>query len=384
MQKYLLIPFLLFFAACSAQIQPSAAPATLVNTPLFLTATLPPTYTLQAVTHQAEAGTETAIPPATISPLSGYVNSNINVRSGPGQHFDSVGLIAPANNVDVIGKDSSGDWYLIKYEAALLKVGWVTTQYVLINGNVERLPVLDFPPYVSATNTPAVTQQPTPQGAVSGQTSQQVNVRSGPGTVYDSFGQISANQSLAILGRNETSTWLQIAFEDAPNGRGWVAALYVKIGDEIKDLPYLDLSGNPIQADAGATGQALATTTALPAVPDSDSASQPLVRLLLDANRSRWQAFEDAVSAPAGDAVDFIEISVLGQNTVQAAVSLMCYGSDKLIVSFNGKQNLINCASRRVLIRFQPEQVVLVEIRAGEPAGDLISVRYQLVLEFIP
>ncbi len=383
MQKYFILPLFIGLAACSAQIQTPAA-ATTVSTPLFITATLPPTYTLQAVTQQSQLGTLTPTPQPTIAPLSGYVNSNINVRSGPGQQFDSVGLIAPANNVNVIGKDSTGEWYLIQFEEAALKVGWVTTQYVLINGNVERLPVLDFAPYVSATSTPAVTQQPTPQGAVAGVTSQQVNVRSGPGTVYDSFGQISANQTIAILGRNETSTWLQIAFADAPEGRGWVAALYIKVGDEIKDLPFLDLSGNPISVEAGSSGQVLATPTALPAIPDSDSASQPLAHLMLDSSRSRWQAFQDMVSAPTGDEVDYLSLSVAGDWPIKALVSLNCSGNGDVVVSTNGGWKLNSCTSAPVLVNFQPGQTVLLEIRAGEPAGELISVQYRLLVEFIP
>ncbi|MCB0132545.1 MAG: SH3 domain-containing protein, partial [Caldilineaceae bacterium] len=60
---------------------------------------------------------------------------------------------------------------------------------------------------VSAAAVPSVT------------TGQIINVREGPGTVYNVLGQISPGESYAITGKNEPGDWWQIEFN---GGKGWV------------------------------------------------------------------------------------------------------------------------------------------------------------------
>ena len=60
---------------------------------------------------------------------------------------------------------------------------------------------------VSAAAVPSVT------------TGQIINVREGPGTVYNVLGQISPGESYAITGKNEAGDWWQIEFN---GGKGWV------------------------------------------------------------------------------------------------------------------------------------------------------------------
>jgi len=51
-----------------------------------------------------------------------------------------------------------------------------------------------------------------------------VNVRSGPGTVYDTVGALPAGGSANVEGKNAEGTWWYIAF---PSGHGWVSASVV-------------------------------------------------------------------------------------------------------------------------------------------------------------
>ena len=44
-------------------------------------------------------------------PLSGIVNSNANLRAGPGTSFAVVGGARAGETVDVIGCNAAGDWY---------------------------------------------------------------------------------------------------------------------------------------------------------------------------------------------------------------------------------------------------------------------------------
>ncbi len=390
MRTILLLVFLLFtVSACSGRVDdPNQQLVPSATLPAFSTATLPPTYTLRPdlIIPQQETVTPTLQP--TIQPLSGYVNSNINVRSGPGQSYDSLGLIPPATTVFVVGKDSTGEWLLVQYETAPLGVGWVTSQYVVVTGNQSRLPVLDIPPYVAATPTSAVTQMPTPSGALSAQTTQQVNVRSGPGTVYDTLGQIASGQTVAITGRNETSTWLQIAYAESPDGRGWVAALYLRLGDDLADLPFLDQNGNPLTV-LDESGNLQATPTPGPVANDSDSASRPAASLSINPYTSRLVSFQNAVSAPQGDASDTILLTVDGQQPVKVQLSLNCTGMGDVRVTASGDANLLPgwpldaCSSQAVVFTFQPGVVYLMEIAAGEPGDGPVSVQYVLKLTIL-
>jgi len=49
-----------------------------------------------------------------------------------------------------------------------------------------------------------------------------LNVRSGPGTIYDILGLLSAGASATMTGKDETGQWWQISYEPAAGGVGWV------------------------------------------------------------------------------------------------------------------------------------------------------------------
>jgi hypothetical protein len=50
-----------------------------------------------------------------------------------------------------------------------------------------------------------------------------VNVRAGPGTVYDVIGYVPAGGTAEIAGRNDDSTWWYVIFPAGPGGHGWMA-----------------------------------------------------------------------------------------------------------------------------------------------------------------
>ena len=49
-----------------------------------------------------------------------------------------------------------------------------------------------------------------------------INVRSGPGTLYDEVGILLPGQEAAVKGRTAGGDWLLIAYPGAPDGQGWV------------------------------------------------------------------------------------------------------------------------------------------------------------------
>ena len=86
----------------------------------------------------------------------GVVLSGVNVRSGPGRDFESLGLLIQNDVVSVLGKDASGGWVKIAYASAPDGTGWVAAEFLQVN-NAEALPVLEAiaQPETNSTDAPA-------------------------------------------------------------------------------------------------------------------------------------------------------------------------------------------------------------------------------------
>ncbi len=79
----------------------------------------------------------------------------VNVREGPGTAYPVLGQLAPGNNYRVTGKNSAGDWWQIDIGSD--KKGWVITQLVTSQGNIEQIAVAtDIP------DAPAMVAAPAP------------------------------------------------------------------------------------------------------------------------------------------------------------------------------------------------------------------------------
>lgn len=107
------------------------------QTPFLITATLPPSPT--------PFPSNTPLPPTavpTIAPVVGKTTTQVNVRSGPGKDFESLGLINPNETVSILGKDSSGAWIQIQYSPSPDGTGWVAAQFLQVD-NADALVVID-------------------------------------------------------------------------------------------------------------------------------------------------------------------------------------------------------------------------------------------------
>lgn len=86
----------------------------------------------------------------------GVVLGGVNIRSGPGKDFESLGLLIQNDVVSVLGKDPSGGWFKIAYAPAPDGAGWVAAEFLQVD-NAESLLVLEAatPNEVSSTEVPA-------------------------------------------------------------------------------------------------------------------------------------------------------------------------------------------------------------------------------------
>lgn len=98
-----------------------------------------------------------AIATVTGTPIGAYVivdpsQEQINVRSGPGTDYPTVGVLIGGEQVPAKGRSVAGEWIQIFYPGVQGGYAWVYSALVTIFGTAE-LPIVEPPP----TPTPRVT-----------------------------------------------------------------------------------------------------------------------------------------------------------------------------------------------------------------------------------
>ncbi|MBU4457047.1 MAG: SH3 domain-containing protein [Nanoarchaeota archaeon] len=360
----ILVGVLMLMAAACSPLPPSDASAT----PTLTSPTPAPS--------QTPLPTATPIPPsptATFTPIEGQVIAQINVRSGPNVSYSSLGILESGGTIQILGRDQSGDWYVIAYPSGAQGRGWVTVVYVQA-GDTAGLPLVEI-----QDSDPAVT----------GKATQQLNVRSGPGTDYNVLGMIQPDTVMLLTGKNENATWLQIEYTGGPGGRGWVTAAYVQVNDSAS-LPVLNASGTPVTPDAsGPTSVPVTPTpTIAPASADGDSSAAPAARVAFSPSGTRQFSYSSDLSSPQGDAEDWVEFTPyasLAGSPARVLLSLVCDGNGNLEVELwqNGAAlkdwGGLVCGDRDELLELAAGQAYQFRLRAATGEG-LRYVRYTLTV----
>jgi TolB protein len=88
-------------------------------------------------------------------------------------------------------------------------------------------------PAPTPTASPAPTDTETPTAPQAVVREGPLNVRTGPGTGYGRVGQLEEGAEIEITGRNEDTTWWQIAYEAADEGRAWVSVDYIETSSDV-------------------------------------------------------------------------------------------------------------------------------------------------------
>jgi len=264
-------------------------------TPDFFTATLPLTSIPQATqTPTLPAPMPSTVEESNISPIEGITTTQINVRVGPSTASESLGMIGPFVKVQIIGRDASGSWYQIIYTESEAGKGWVRAEYAQVEAPAEI-------PLVETTSGSG--------SAVSGLVIQKINVRNGPGIVYEMLGVLNPNDVVFITGRNPGGAWLQIEFASAPDGKGWVTAEFLQVGN-IESLPLIGGEVEETATPANVTETPNIVTVS--AMQDGDSMQTPLAVTVFSPTGSRALQVSGDVSAPDGDAEDWIQFTAYG------------------------------------------------------------------------
>ena len=355
-----------------------------------------PTFTPRASVTSAPP---TIVP--TITPLEGTANTQINVRAAPDQNQASLGLLNYLTKVEIIGKDSSGKWWQIIYKDSPTGVGWVTAVYVQFTGNVDDIPVVQAAvPTLSvaqADNTPnpiSSTAAP-PSNVRTAVVTKNINVRAGPATANASLGMIGPDVTVTLTGRDQINTWVQIEFPDGPDGKGWVAALYLKDAN-LNGLPYYDNQGKLIYTPtqpAVAPGQATLTATAPAAAAlDNDSDEAPGVRQTFSPEGASALTYSSELSAPVGDDADWVAFTVSGpaNESTYVYMRLDCVGNGGVtaMLEKNGKPvqdaKPLLCGNYDLGMKVLGNQEYMLVLRTDPSGGPLRYVKYMLTIKLTP
>jgi len=364
-----LLFFLMLLTVACGQGTPTPVPATLASPTL---AALSPSPT---ATETSPAPTATP----TMILLTAALTAEVNVRSGPGTAYESLGVLPAGETVQINLQSNDGQWYRILYPNAPDGYGWVSARYVRLAEPTS--PIATIP------------NQPIPHGIIYGRVLQHLNVRTGPGTSFESIGLLEGETWVVLKGKNASASWFQIEYPFGTDGRGWVTAQYIQT-DGADRLPVLDEYGTPVSTGTPSplVSPVPPTPTIGPAPEDGDSLTQPSVRIVFSGQGTRQFTYADQVSAPEGDREDWIEFTpfaTLPATPARLLISLTCAGSNALSVEVwsNGaplqQETTFVCGSKDQLLTVPagvPSQIKLSAV----PDNSLRLVNYSVTIKNLP
>jgi uncharacterized protein YraI len=336
--------------------------------------TITPTVASTLSASPIPVSSETALPPSlssqpTVPPAEGITSTQVNVRAQPSTSSNVLGIIPPDMRVEIVGKDPGESWWQILYPQAPDGKGWVTSQYITtpIKPEVPIVGGLQADP----TNGPfAIIQQ-------------KINIRSGPGTSFNSIGTLSPQDAVNVIGKDANGTWLQIEFGAGPEGKGWINAAFVQ-ANGTESLPIVADTGVVVGTGTPTNIPLTSTPTIVPAWEDGDSPTSPIMSIRFEPSRTHTSIYNGDVSAPQGDAQDWIQFTPY---TRAVLLEVSCLGNDLDIeVLQNGlaiqRGETIHCGSELVFPT-EPNLPVVIHFSARAD-GPLKYTSYTLHIKTIP
>lgn len=352
----LLLFLLLFIFACAPDSVPAPGGGAALPSATF---TLSPYPTLAPPSATTPSPSPSAAIAAGIQ--RGRVTTRLNVRKAPNSAAEILGILETQAEVQILAQDPSHTWFLIVYPGAEGK-GWISSAYV------EGVDKEVIPPLAE------------PLGLVT----QPLNVRSGPGTSFNSLGMLKAGDLVKALGKDEFGAWIQIEYAGGPQGVGWVNAAFLRL-ENADRLPILSASGMVIGTGTPPAATPTATPTLIPAGLDQDSAAAPLWEADFSVFPPQQIALEDEVSSPQGDGEDWVRITPSGSFTFQARLTCSPQGDVRVELWENGKmkaQLSLRCNGEDIPL--SSNAPFLLRIVDNGPGNALHLTRYRLVLRLLP
>jgi hypothetical protein len=112
---------------------------------------------------RAQQPSATAVPATAVAPTATHAGPmlavhpggepQINVRSGPGRGYDTVGTLGVGQWVPALGRTPGGDWIEIAFPGVPGGVAWV---YAYLTDVTGELPIVEPPPTPTPRTTPTI------------------------------------------------------------------------------------------------------------------------------------------------------------------------------------------------------------------------------------
>ena len=324
---------------------------------------------------QTSAPSQTTTPlPAqpTISPVEGVTSTQVNVRAEASTASNVLGIIPADTKVEITGKDPGENWWQINYPQGGDGKGWVSAQYITTTITPE-VPSIGGDETDPNHGNVAIVQQ-------------QINVRSGPGTDFNSLGTLNPQDVVGLIGKDANGVWLQISFPagSGPEGKGWVNAAFVQ-AQGVENLPIITETGLIVGTGTPTGIPFTPTPTVVPAWDDHDSPSGPIASVIFEATGTQTLIYNGDISSPQGDSQDWIAFSPYDSFVF---VSLECTGGNSLRVDMT-KNNLpaslnVGCGDRMKQIEVEAGADYLIHLQTLPSAENLQYINYTLTIKTKP
>jgi uncharacterized protein YraI len=317
-----------------------------------------------------------AQPTPTPTPVEGITSTQVNVRADPSTASAILGTIPANSTVEITGQDPGQSWWQINYPSGQGAdgKGWVTAQYVTTTSRPD-VPILGG-------------NQEDPQHWNVAIVQQQINVRSGPGTDFNSLGTLNPQEVVELLGKDANGVWLQINFRPGagPEGKGWISAAFVQApGVDLNGLPIITETGSIVGTETPTGIPFTPTPTVIPAWNDQDSSSNPSARIIFEPTGTQTFIYNGDLSAPEGDAEDWI---IFRTYDPFVFVNLACQGSNSvelnLLENAHPVDTYIRCNDPIRQITVTPDVEVVIHLRAIPSTGNLQYTNYILKIQTRP
>jgi uncharacterized protein YraI len=209
---------------------------------------------------------------------------------------------------------------------------------------------------------------------------EQIFVRSGPGTAFETLGTQSARDVVRLTGKDAPGTWIQIEFAGGPEGKGWVAASFLE--GALQDVLPIVGEGGEVIGTTTPTGTAPAPSPTTAAAPkDDDSAESPIVDVQFSPSGIGSLLYEGEVSAPDGDRDDWVRFQAYSSDL---AFRIECSGNSSLSLQLQRDGRAVQAdpplaCGQQTLMNLEPgASPYTLRISAVPVEGKLVFIRYSL------
>lgn len=161
---------------------------------------------------------------------------SLRVRSAPDDNSDVVAGVAEGESYRVVALSEDGLWVELALNNAEVASGWVSTNFVTVEGELTSLNATPEATPAAGSNV-GITLVPTPAGGFArvNTTGVRLRVRSGPDAASEIVGYVYEGEQYPVMERSSDGLWVRIPASNGENpdnsSGGWVAAEYLAFGE---------------------------------------------------------------------------------------------------------------------------------------------------------